>query len=75
MSTRRNHRDHYGHDGQHRNHSGHGRGRDYTWWWIIGIIVGLALFGGHSFTGGTDGQNHSPSHRSTVCTKYFKGGC
>jgi hypothetical protein len=74
VRQRRDHyNDHYRDGSRHR--SGRSGGRDTTWWWVIGIIVGLALFGGHGFAGGSGGSDHSPSHRSTVCTEYFKGGC
>jgi hypothetical protein len=39
--------------------------------WIVIVVAAVLLVGGHH--GGSSGTK--PTHGSTVCTKYFKGGC
>lgn len=52
----------------HRSGSGSG------WWWLIGALIVLGAYQGVQ-AGGGPSKDHVPSHRSTVCTQYFKGGC
>jgi hypothetical protein len=66
----RRHDNYYDHDsGHHRSHS-----RGNGWLWFVAIGIAFLAYGGTQHGTGA-GTHHQPSHKSTVCTKYFKGGC
>jgi hypothetical protein len=77
MSTRRRRHDYddddYDYDRRSSRHRrSHTRGMGLgAWVLIIGTIFIWAKYANT----GTPEVTHSPSHGSTVCTQYFKGGC
>lgn len=60
----------YGGRGESGHRSGRRGGVSLT---TLIIVVGLALLWINS--NHESGSGHTPSHSSTVCTQYFKGGC
>lgn len=75
MSDRRQRNDYErgrGHGGY--GESGHRSGRKGMSLTTIIVVVGVLLLWFHS-NDHQSGSGHTPSHSSTVCTAYFKGGC
>lgn len=79
---RRRYRDREDYDRQSR--SGHRSSGKSHWKWWVGLIIAAVIYVnnggdlGQLFSGlidGTGGSGGSPSHGSTVCTQYFRGGC
>ena len=60
-------------------HSGRRSGRRSRggnfWWWIVAGVIAYVAYTNGDMTGTPGGGHHIPSHRSTVCTQYYKGGC
>jgi hypothetical protein len=76
MSNRRRYDDRHNYDRHSSGHrNGHRSGGSNWGWWAIGIFAAVAIASGGTGFGASSGGGHTPSHKSTVCTQYFKGGC